>query len=178
MDELLKIRKEIKKNKPDFIKQDAHKKNRLKNNWRKPRGRHSKLRLGKRGHGKCPGVGYSSPKKVKGLNKEGLKEVIVKSVKDLENVKDEVIVISGKVGIKKKLVILEEIKKRNLKVINIKDKDQLIKKIQDKKAERLKKKGKKEEKKEEKPKRKEEKTKEEKEKEEKEIKRKVLEGKT
>ena len=42
--EELELRKKIKSKKPDFIRQDFHKK-RLKKKWKRPRGLHSKVRL-------------------------------------------------------------------------------------------------------------------------------------
>ena len=41
---LLELRKRIKRKKPEFIRQDAHKKKSLESKWRKPKGLHSKMR--------------------------------------------------------------------------------------------------------------------------------------
>ena len=56
--ELLELRKQIKNKKPDFIRQDAHKKKKLGKKWRKARGLHSKIRLKLRGRGKFVSNGY------------------------------------------------------------------------------------------------------------------------
>ena len=45
----LELRKDIKKKKPTFLRQDGHKKKRLGNKWRRPTGTDNKVRLGLRG---------------------------------------------------------------------------------------------------------------------------------
>ena len=42
MADLLKLRKRIKKKKPRFVRQDSHKKPKLKKKWKKPKGLQSK----------------------------------------------------------------------------------------------------------------------------------------
>jgi len=133
MKELVELRNKIKKKKPDFIRQDAHKKTKLSKNWRKPRGYHAKIRLSKAGKRKAVTTGYGSPKKVKGLTKEGLKSILLRSA-NLENIKEEGIIISSKIGTKKRLGILKKAKENNLKIINIKNIDQYIKAVEDKMA--------------------------------------------
>ena len=65
--ELLKLREEIKENKPDFIRQEYPARKNLKKTWRKPKGIHSKMRKKKLGKRKQPSVGYKSPRLVRGL---------------------------------------------------------------------------------------------------------------
>lgn len=125
----LELRNKLKKKKPVFLKQDAHKKAKLAKNWRQPKGRHSKMRLKLASYRKQPSAGYSSPKTVRGLNALGLKEVKVESLKDLENIKkDEGVVIGKTVGQKKKVEILKRIQEmKNITVINIKNIEEFIK---------------------------------------------------
>jgi len=129
----LELRKRIKKKKPNFVRQDSHKKPKLAKNWRRPRGYHSKMRLGKAGKKLTVSTGYGSPKKAKGLTKEGLKPVLIRSV-DIKDIKEEGIIISSKLGTKKRLELLKQAKEKGLKVINIKNIDQYIKAIEDKMA--------------------------------------------
>lgn len=179
----LELRKKLKSKKPKFLRQDAHKKSKLKNVWRAPKGRQSKMRLKKKGKRKQPSIGYSSPKEVRGLSPEGLKPIMITNINDLNKIKEkEGIILSGKIGAKKKLEIIKKIQELKLTLLNINAED-YIKKIQEKlekkkqtKKEKL---TKKEKIKKEKPKKPEEKKKEElpveKEKKTKEEKRKVLE---
>lgn len=50
-----------------FIRQDAHKKAKLKNLWRKPKGLHNKMRLQKKGYRRLPKVGMGTPNTEKNL---------------------------------------------------------------------------------------------------------------
>ena len=127
---MIELRKKIKSKKPKFARTDSNK-YKFKNKWRKPRGLHNKLRLNKKGHIKKPSKGYRSPKEVRGLTKDGLRPMIVSNVNEIK--KDISIIISKKVGNKKKLHILEKAKDLNIRVINIKNVDETINKIKEKK---------------------------------------------
>ena len=147
---LLELRKQMKKRKPDFSRQDSHKKKRVGTNWRKPRGIASKMRLQLKGKKPIVKAGYCSPKEVRGLNRDGLKEVIVANVKDLNNVKEKMIaLISSQVGAKKIIEIIKEAKKLNVQISNYND--EFVKKheeiIKQKKEIKKKREAKKEEKK-------------------------------
>jgi large subunit ribosomal protein L32e len=121
-EEMLKLRKRIKKKKPEFKRQEWFRKKSLGKKWRKPRGIHSKLRRQEKAKGSLPKPGYGSPSVVRGLDRKGYREVVVRNVKDLKNInpKEDVAVISKTVGRKKKFEILEEANKRNIKVSNYK----------------------------------------------------------
>ena len=124
------------KKKKKFLRQDAHKIKRLKKIWRKPKGMDNKMRLGLKGHRRGPAIGYGKPKYMKGLV-GGLKKVLVNNVKDLEKItENDGIIISSKIGLKKRITILNKIKQLKLKVLNI-DIEKFLKKAE----ERLKKKG-------------------------------------
>ena len=127
------LRKQIKSKKPDFIRQDANKKKRLERRWRKPKGLHSKIRLNLRGRAKGTSQGYRSPKKVRGLYKNGLQHSRISSVKDLEIIdpKENCIIISSSLGNKKRIDILKKAKERGFVISNIKDPDTFVKKIED-----------------------------------------------
>ena len=71
--ELLGIRKKQKSRKPNFARQDSHKKAEIKTRWRAARGLHSKVRLGFKGYRKKPSQGYRSPAKVRNTHPSGLK---------------------------------------------------------------------------------------------------------
>jgi len=147
--ELLELRRRIKKSKPSFVRQDHHKKSRLKNKWRRPKGLQSKLRLHIRGKGKNVSQGYRSPRKVRDLSKEGLKIVRVESAKDIASLDKEkhCIILSATVGKKKRIVILKKIQEMQLKVLNLENPAEFIKsteeKIEKKRAEKKQEKDKK-----------------------------------
>lgn len=127
----LEERRKIKNKKPDFSRQESHKYNKLSKGWRKPRGRHSKLRLNERGHRKSVEIGFGSPKNVRFLHSSGLLPVLVASLKDLENMDKlkEGIVISKKLGNRKRLELIKIAKEKSLKILNIKNIDDYSNKI-------------------------------------------------
>ncbi len=129
----LELRKKLKKKKPVFLKQDAHKKVKLKKNWRQPKGRHSKMRLKLRGYRKHPSVGYSSPTLVRGLSPEGLREIHVNTLGDLKKVKKgDGIILGSTIGLKKKLELLKQIEEQKLTVLNLRDITKFIEKSEEK----------------------------------------------
>lgn len=131
--ELLQVRKRIKAKKPTFVKQDTHKKKRIRPRWGKPRGWQSKIRLHKRGHRRSVTPGYGSPTQVKGLHPSGLEPIEVNTQGDLKQLDPEKqgIVISRSVGMRKKIILAEKAKEAGLKILNLKDPDSLVKKFQE-----------------------------------------------
>lgn len=131
---LLELRNKIKDKKPDFIRQDYQRRKRLgkKLKWKKPKGIHSKIRHKFKGRRKMPSPGYKSPSKVRGLHSSGLEIVNVSSPNDLQKIRKgtEGIVVSGRVGTKKRFVILSKAKELGIEVLNF-NLDQQINKIQE-----------------------------------------------
>lgn len=117
---LLNIRKAKKAKKPGFRRQEGNKYERLENKWRRPRGRHSKLRKSKKSRGKKPSPGYSSPGAVKGLTRKGLVPVYISNINDLRNIdrKTQEAVIRSTVGRKKRLEIAKEAETLGVRVRN------------------------------------------------------------
>jgi large subunit ribosomal protein L32e len=122
MADLLKLRKAIKKKKPEFIRQDAHKKAKLKKRWRRPKGLHSKMRLCHRGYRRNVEKGWGSPKEARGLHPSGLKAVLVCAVADLNKIDAKVGggIISSGVGLKKRAEIAKAAKARGIRILNVK----------------------------------------------------------
>jgi large subunit ribosomal protein L32e len=130
---LLKVRNVMKKKKPTFRRQQSNQFAKFKNSdsWRKPKGHQSKMRLRRKGHRAMPSVGYKSPKAVRGLNRNGFKEVLVYNVFDLENVdnKTSQAVIARTVGGKKRLDILKKGQELKISFANVFDIDEKIKSL-------------------------------------------------
>ena len=124
-------RNKTKMTKGKFLQQDTNKNPNLKKVWRKPRGRHSKLRLNKKGHLKRPSPGFGSPRSRKYMHPSGLMSVLVNNLTDLENAKGKGVLISGTMGMKKKLSLLERAQSMGLKVLNIKNVQEFIKESKD-----------------------------------------------
>jgi large subunit ribosomal protein L32e len=120
MKDLLKIKKEKKSNK--FIRQDTHKKKKLDKIWRKPRGHHSKLRQ-QQNQRVMVKPGYGVPVELKGKTVEGMNIVLVSSLQQISTLdpKKDVCVVSGKVGLKKRLVLIDALLPTKVKIINFSD---------------------------------------------------------
>lgn len=187
-EKLLELRKKLKKKKPFFIRKDSFKKSRLgkrrkkKQKWRRPRGRHSKLREKRKSYMSQPSIGWSSPKAVRGLINE-FKPKLIHNAQELEKLEKDEIAIIGTIGKKKKIEIAEKAFEKNIKILNLnvkkfleKVKIEKEKKLEAKKEEIKKEEEKKQkiEKKEDTKEKKEEKSEEEKLEEEKKEKEKML----
>jgi len=131
--ELLDLRARRKAKKPNFIRQDAHKKTRLEVKWRKPKGLHSKMWLRRSGRLTRVSIGFGSPKKVRYLHKSGLRCIVVHSVNDLKKINKETegAVIAKTVGLRKRVDILRQIKEAGISLLNIKDIDAYLKEVED-----------------------------------------------
>lgn len=121
MPNLLRLRKRMKKRKPEFKRQEYFKHKRLGNKWRRPKGRHSKLRIKGRCRGRVPKPSYSSPKAVRGLDRYGYKEVRVFNPGELGSIDPgkEAVVIGGSVGKAKREAIKKKAKDLKLRVSNL-----------------------------------------------------------
>ncbi len=108
---------QLRRKKPDSIRINAHRYKRLGDNWRKPKGRDARDKINHKAN--PPKIGRSMPKKLRGLHPSGLKEVIVNNVDDLNKVKEGYGIRIAHVGKKKKLQIIEEAKKRNIPILNV-----------------------------------------------------------
>ena len=132
----LKLRSEMKKKKPNFVRQDPKLK-KFDDKWRRPRGLQSKLRKNQAGHIKTPSPGYRSPIEVRGLDPKGLKPKLIHTLQDLESVnKDESAIISSKVGLRKKLTLLAKAKELKLNISNVPNIEEFIKKSKENLAKR------------------------------------------
>ncbi|MCF7861119.1 hypothetical protein K9M79_02650 [Candidatus Woesearchaeota archaeon] len=123
MKKTVELRNEIKKKKPDFLRQDSHKKPKLGEKWRKPKGSQSKIRLSKRGYRRMPSQGYRSPIEARGLDRDGLLCVRVVSNTELEALDTKIhkALLPSTLGRKKTIELLKIIIAKNIPVKNFKD---------------------------------------------------------
>ncbi|ELY97514.1 50S ribosomal protein L32e [Natrialba chahannaoensis JCM 10990] len=106
--------------KPQFNRQDYHKKKRTPESWRRPRGQLSKQRKGVKGKGPTVQAGYRTPEPVRGKHPSGFEEVYVENVDDLEGVDGdtEAARISSSVGARKREHIEEVAEDQGVRVLN------------------------------------------------------------
>lgn len=104
----------------DFKRQDAHKKDQNPDSWRNPEGKHSRVRLEKKGAAPKPKPGYRTDKDIRGKHPSGYEEVMVSNTGDLEEIDSETEAarIRSGVGGKKREQILEEADENDIHVLN------------------------------------------------------------
>ena len=117
----LKLRRRIKKKKPDFARPESWRYKRLKENWKRPRGLDHKMRRKIKGWPRTVEVGYRGPKATRGLHPSGYKEVLVYNIEELKKIdsKTEAVKIAHAVGKRKRANILREAKKKKITVLNL-----------------------------------------------------------
>ena len=112
--------RELKLKRPRFVRQESWRYVRLKPNWRRPRGKDSKMRLQIKGWPPLVKVGYRTPRAYRNLHPSGFKEVLVYRPEDLQDLDPEIhaVRIAGSVGMRKRLLIVEEAEKLGIKILN------------------------------------------------------------
>jgi len=107
-------------NRARFQRRGIHEKKRLAEVWRRPKGRHNKLRRQIKAKGPLPRPGYGSPAAVRGLHPCGLSDILVYNEGMLTPLdpKLHAVRIAAGVGMKKKLEIQKKAVDAGLKVLN------------------------------------------------------------
>jgi large subunit ribosomal protein L32e len=120
MKEKLELRSEMKKRKPDFLRQEWFRYKRVGMKWRKAKGIHSKMKKHVKYRIASPRIGYSSPKEVKGLHSSGFKEIIVYNASEIEkiNPNTEALRIGHSVGAKKRNEIEKKADNMGIRILN------------------------------------------------------------
>lgn len=86
-------------------------KRKAKQVWRKPKGRHNKMREKRRGYPTVVKIGYR-----KGDHKS---LITIHNIKELEKAKEKGIIVVGKIGKKKKIEIAKKAKEKGIKIYNL-----------------------------------------------------------
>ena len=86
--------------------------------WRKPTGRHNKMREQTKGSAAIVSIGYRSNKKSRDklMNKKPVK---INNLKDLEKIKEDEIAIIGSLGKRKKIEIAKRAKEMKIEIYNM-----------------------------------------------------------
>jgi len=121
--ELLAIRRQIKKRTPHFLRDEGFRYKRIPQNWRRPTGYTSKLRINLKYRPSKVRIGFRAPKMVRGLHSSGFKEMIIHTVKELKKIdpKKQAVRIGGTVGTKKRLEIAKRAGELDIRVLNMRE---------------------------------------------------------
>ncbi len=108
-----------------FLRQDymryfkLGKKRKKLQKWRRPKGRHSKMRKKRKGYPASPSIGYKKPAKEQDKIKN-LTPKIVNNLKDLASAqKYNILVLAKRLGAKKRIEIIKKAEEMKLKILNL-----------------------------------------------------------
>ncbi|MSS74093.1 hypothetical protein EXS72_00430 [Candidatus Pacearchaeota archaeon] len=87
--------------------------------WRAAVGRHNKIRKNRFGYTKSPRIGFKSPREESGkIN--GKMPLLISTSKDFSNAtKENILIISRRIGAKKKIEFIKRAQEMNLTILNV-----------------------------------------------------------
>ena len=98
----------------------------VKERWRKPRGTANKKRRKYKWAGASPKIGYKNTAKIRGMRRDGRREIFVRGMPDMEKLKEVkdrenlLIRFSGSIGRKKRTEMAAMAKEIGINVLNFK----------------------------------------------------------
>ena len=118
--ELLAARKKVAEKRPEFIRQESWRYDRLAENWRKPKGKDNKMRKQKSGMPALVKIGYRGPKIARGLHPSGYTDNVVHNVTELISLdpKKDAARLGHTVGKRKRIEIIAKANELGIKVLN------------------------------------------------------------
>jgi large subunit ribosomal protein L32e len=119
-EELLAARKKVAQKRPNFVRQESWRYDRLAENWRKPKGKDNKMRKQKSGMPAIVKVGYRGPRAARGLHPSGYRDNVIHNISELSNLdpKYDAARIGHTVGKKKRIDIVSKAVELGIKVLN------------------------------------------------------------
>ena len=119
-EELLAARKKVAQKRPNFIRQESWRYDRLAENWRKPKGKDNKMRKQKSGMPAIVKVGYRGPRAARGLHPSGYRDNVIHNTAELSKLdpKNDAARIGHTVGEKKRRELVSKAVELGIKVLN------------------------------------------------------------
>ena len=123
MKKLFMLKLKLERKRPLFRRQEWFRYKKLGEAWRRPKGKHSKMREHKKYRPPVVDSGFRGPKKVRYLHPSGYRDVLVHNVNELSKLNKELdaVRIASTVGKKKKLEIYKTAVEKGFKVLNYKE---------------------------------------------------------
>jgi large subunit ribosomal protein L32e len=117
----LRIRRQIKKRTPEFLRDECFRYKRISKNWRRPDGITSKMRINLKYRPSKVRVGFRGPRETRNLHSSGFEEIIVYNSSDLKDInpKTQAARIGGSVGTKKRINIRKKAEELDIRVLNL-----------------------------------------------------------
>jgi len=105
---------------PHFVREESWRLKRVKESWRSPRGKTSRVRRSKDGWPAVVKIGYARPRAARARHPSGLAEVMVWRTQDLAGLdpKTQAVRIAHTVGENKRVQIIDQAKKATIRVLN------------------------------------------------------------
>jgi large subunit ribosomal protein L32e len=105
---------------PAFKRQEWYRYSKLGENWRKPKGIHSKMKRCLKRRPPMVDIGFRGPVAARDLHPSGFEEVLVYNVDGLEGIdpKKQAVRIGGTVGTKKRMAIEDRADELGIRVLN------------------------------------------------------------
>ncbi len=92
--------------------------------WRKPKGRHSKMRQKRKSYPASPSIGYRTDTEER-AKINNLYPLMIENMSDLKKAnKDSILVLSSRLGSKKKLEIIKKAEEKKIKILNVGGQDE------------------------------------------------------
>lgn len=130
---LLGVRRALKRKKPDFMRSDSYKRRRVKQVWRRPKGRQNKMREQRGGARRRVEPGFGSPRLVYGLSRQGRGVVTVHRPEDIAGIDtlSQAALLSATLGLRKKVEVVKAAMDRNVIILNLKDPAAFLKGVEE-----------------------------------------------
>lgn len=117
---LLEEREKKSSQRPKFRRQEWFRYKKLGDEWRRPKGLHSKMRRNLKYRPSKVSIGHRGPKEVRGLHPSGFEEVMVHNSSQLDDIdpKTQAVRVGSTVGFKKRLKIEKKADELGIRVLN------------------------------------------------------------
>jgi len=122
VERLLKLKREMNRRRPKFVRMNSWYLARLEDSWRSPRrSLDNKIRLERKGFPPRVKVGYRGPRAVRGLHPSGMIDVLVYNASQLDSLDPKVhaVRIASSVGARKRGEIIKRAIELGFKVLNL-----------------------------------------------------------